>query len=154
MPERFADLHLECGCADWLKPCNHLVAAWLRFGRDFESNPFLLFQLRGMDRNELLAFLRGGGTAAAVPEAEPETDDSIEEVVPIRLQPLPSTPAEFWGVPALPDVSAGAGERRTSDEDIFEKLGPAPFANWRAIEPQFHRVYDEVFEFALTLLKE
>jgi hypothetical protein len=40
------------------------------------------------------------------------------------------------------------------DEDIFEKLGPAPFANWHGAEPQFHRVYDAVYEMAAILLKQ
>jgi uncharacterized Zn finger protein len=30
MPERYVDLHIECACPDWLKPCKHLVAAEIR----------------------------------------------------------------------------------------------------------------------------
>jgi uncharacterized Zn finger protein len=153
MPERFADLHLECGCADWLKPCRHLVAAWLKFGRDFERDPLLLFQLRGLERNELFDFLRGGTTAPAPVEPEPE-DTFEEETAPIRLQPLPSDPEEYWATPPLPAQSPEAGERRMLDEDIFEKLGPAPFTHWHGAEPQFHRVYDAVYEMAAILLKQ
>jgi uncharacterized Zn finger protein len=154
MPERYVDLHLECGCTDWLKPCKHLVAAWLKFGREFERDPLLLFQLRGMDRNELFALLRGGEAPVAGPD-ESETQETIEEeIVPVKREPLPADPEAFWAAPALPAVSPGAGERRLSDEDVFEKLGPAPFANWHTVEPQFHRVYDAVYEFASILLKK
>jgi uncharacterized Zn finger protein len=153
MPERYADLHLECGCADWLKPCKHLVAAWLMFGRDFERDPLLLFQLRGMARKDLLALLRGG--IAPVAEPEPEVAEPFEEeMVPIKLEPLPSNAEDYWAVPPLPVQAADAGERRLLDEDIFEKLGPAPFTNWRAIEPQLHRVYDAVYELATVMLKQ
>ena len=153
MPERRVDLNLECGCTDWLKPCKHMVAAWLKFGREFERDPLLLFELRGMDRNELLALLQGGEAPPSVSEAE--TEEVVEEVsVPIRPQPLPTDPEVFWAAPPLPDLPPGSGERRLLDEDIFEKLGPAPFANWNTVEPQFHRVYDAVYEFASNLLKK
>jgi uncharacterized Zn finger protein len=152
MPERFADLHLECACADWLKPCKHLVAAWLRFGRDFERDPLLLFQLRGMERDGLLAFLRSGAAPAA---PEPETEEEIEEeIAPIRLEALPADPDAYWAVRELPPDRSLAGEKRLLDDDIFAKLGPAPFAGWRAIEPQLHRIYDAVYEFAMVMLRK
>jgi len=152
MPERYADLHLECACSDWLKPCAHLVAGWLKFGRDFERNPLLLFQLRGMERNELFAFL--GGVTAPADEPEPEEDDQFEEeTAPIRLQSLPSAPEDYWAAPPLPLQSPDAGELHLLDEDLIEKVGSAPFHNWRAIEPQIHRVYDAVYELATLMLK-
>lgn len=152
MPERHVDLQMQCGCADWLKPCKHLVAAWLKFGQDFERDPTLLFRLRGLERDELFARLRGAGAESARPAA-PEVDEPFEEeAVALQPRPLPANPEEYWSVPALP--AAPSGERRQSDEDIFEKLGPAPFSDWGAVEPQFHRVYDSVYEFASTLLSD
>jgi len=156
MPERYADLHLECGCPDWLKPCAHLVAAWLRFGRDFERDPFLLFQLRGMERKELLDFLRSG--AAPAPEVVPELEEDEEteaESIPVNLQPLPADPQTYWAERPFPVPPPESGERRLLDDGLLEKLGPAPFApNWRDLEPQFHRVYDSVYQLAVLLLKE
>jgi uncharacterized Zn finger protein len=58
MPERYVDLHLECACPDWLKPCKHIVGVWLKFARDFDHDPFFLFELRGLKRDELRAILR------------------------------------------------------------------------------------------------
>ena len=46
MPERYVDLHLECACPDWLKPCKHLVAVWLKFARDFDHDRPTPTQLR------------------------------------------------------------------------------------------------------------
>jgi len=154
MPERYADLHLECGCPDWLKPCKHLVATWLKFAPDFERDPLLLFQLRGMDREQLYGFLGGRPAAVPEPEAEPE-ETSEEEVIPVRLEPLPVDPETYWAERAFPVPGPESGERRLLDDDIFEKLGPPPFAaDWRSLESQFHRAYDSVFEFAAVLLKK
>ena len=150
MPERGVDLQIQCGCSDWLKPCKHLAAAWLKFGQDFEADPTLLFQLRGLERDPLFALLRGAGPEPARSSA-PEVEEPFEEeAVVLHPQPLPANPEEYWSVPTLP--AGSTGERRQSDEDIFEKLGPAPFKDWGAVEPQFHRVYDAVYEFATTLL--
>jgi uncharacterized Zn finger protein len=150
MPERGVDLQIQCGCADWLKPCKHLAAAWLQFGQDFERDPSLLFQLRGLGRDELFARLRGAGPDPARSAASEVDEPFEEEAVVLQPQPLPANPEDYWSVPPLPADSSG--ERRQSDEDIFEKLGPAPFSDWGAVEPQFHRVYDAVYEFASTLL--
>lgn len=150
MPERGVDLQIQCGCSDWLKPCKHLAAAWLKFGQDLERDPTLLFQLRGLERDDLFARLRGAGQEPARSAASEVDEPYEEEAIPPQPQSLPANPEEYWSVPALP--AALAGERRQSDEDLFEKLGPAPFSDWGAIEPQFHRVYDAVYEFASVLL--
>lgn len=155
MPERYTDLHLECGCSDWLKPCRHLVAAWLKFGRDFERDPLLLFQLRGMERRELFAFLSGAAAPEPEPEPEPETEEEIEiEAAPVRLEALPADPEAYWSAPPLPAELDASGERRVLDDGLLEKLGALELANWKGIEPQLHRVYDAVFEFASILLKK
>jgi uncharacterized Zn finger protein len=153
MPERYVDLHLECACPDWLKPCSHLVAAWLKFAGDFERNPLLLFQLRGMERAELFDTLRG--RAEPIPEAEPEAEDAIEESIPVKLEPLPADPEAYWAERAFPAPGPESGERRLLDDDIFEKLGAPEFAgNWRPLEVQFLQVYDSAYELAALVLKK
>jgi uncharacterized Zn finger protein len=154
MPERYADLHLECSCPDWLKPCRHLVAAWLRFARDFDRDPLLLFRLRGMEPGELANFLRGRAAPLSAPEPEIEEDEPWDDAMPVRLESLPADPAAYWAERAFPVPPPDSGERRVLDDNLLEKLGPAPFApDWRALEPQFHRIYDAVYELAVLVLK-
>jgi uncharacterized Zn finger protein len=144
MPERYVDLHLECACPDWLKPCKHLVAVWLKFARDFDHDPFLLFELRGLKRDELLAIL-GNRRPAAV--SEPEETDAEEEfpeiAVPIELAALPADPEAFWSAPALPAGPPDSPGRQLLDDDVFERL-----QNWPGVESQFHQIYDSVYELA------
>lgn len=144
MPERYVDLHLECACPDWLKPCKHMVAVWLKFARDFDHDPFLLFELRGLKRDELLAILRNR-RPGAVPE--PEEADSEEEFpaidVPMELAPLPADPEAFWSAPALPAMRPESPGRLLLDDDVFERL-----ENWPGVESQFHQIYDAVYELA------
>jgi uncharacterized Zn finger protein len=145
MPERYVDLHLECACPDWFKPCKHLVGVWLKFARDFDREPFLVFELRGLKRDDLLALLRNQ-QPAAVPDAE-AGEEFPEIAVPLKLESLPADPEAFWSAPALPAASAESPGRLLLDDDIFEKPG-----NWPGVESQFHQIYDSVYELASRLL--
>jgi uncharacterized Zn finger protein len=147
MPERYVDLHLECPCPDWLKPCKHLVAVWLKFARDFDRDPFLVFELRGLKRDELLAILRNQ-RPATVPERE-ETDaaEEFQEIaVPMELAALPADPEAFWSAPALPAAPPESPGRLLLDDDVFVRL-----KNWPGVESQFHQIYDSVYELASLL---
>ena len=153
MPERYVDLHLDCACPDWFKPCRHIVAVWLKFARDFDRDPLLVFHLRGMKRDELFHLLRGRDTDVAEPEPAAE-EVPAEEVFLLRPESLPADPEAFWAEPVLPALSAESAERRLLDDDLLEKSGPAPFVrNWRSLETQFHQVYDSVYDLAAQVLR-
>jgi uncharacterized Zn finger protein len=144
MPERYVDLHVECACPDWLKPCRHLVAVWLKFASEFDRDPFLVFQIRGLQRDELPGLL-----GAREPEvvAAPEPEEVPEVVIPLALESLPADPEAFWSAPALPEGFADSPERLPGDDDIFERLG-----SWQGVEPQLRQIYDAVYDLAGLLL--
>lgn len=48
-PSRWKDLVMECSCPDWAVPCKHLAAVIYVISREIDSNPFLVFTLRGVD---------------------------------------------------------------------------------------------------------
>ncbi|HEX7050819.1 MAG TPA: SWIM zinc finger family protein [Longimicrobiales bacterium] len=73
-PTRPGELHSECSCPDWAKPCKHIAATAYILGEAFDNDPFLMFALRGRDKPTLLARLRTlrmarawDGAVAAVP---------------------------------------------------------------------------------------
>lgn len=62
------ELQAECSCPDWANPCKHIAAVHYVLAREFDQNPFLIFELRGRSREALLAALReqwAGGAAGA-----------------------------------------------------------------------------------------
>jgi len=142
MPERYVDLHLECACPDWLKPCKHLVAVWLKFAREFDRDPFLVFELRGLKRDELLGLLRNR-SPVVVPEQGAAEEEFPEIKVPVTLECLPADPEAFWSAPALPAQAPEAPGRLILDDDIFERL-----KDWPGNMSQFHQIYDSVYELA------
>lgn len=73
-PEREKDLATNCTCPDWANPCKHVAAVHYVLGEAFDRDPFLLFELRGRSKAEVLAALRRlrAASPAAPPSSEPE----------------------------------------------------------------------------------
>ena len=53
-PERWSDLQMHCNCPDWAVPCKHLAAVVYMFSREIDNNPFIVFQMHGIDLLEEL----------------------------------------------------------------------------------------------------
>ena len=57
-PSRQSDLQTRCSCPDSSNPCKHVAAVYLLLGEEFDRDPFLVFKLRGADRETLLGLLK------------------------------------------------------------------------------------------------
>jgi uncharacterized Zn finger protein len=57
-PARTADLRTECSCPDYANPCKHISAVYYLLGEQFDADPFLLFQLRGRSKDQIIEELR------------------------------------------------------------------------------------------------
>lgn len=62
-PARSSDLSTSCSCPDWANPCKHVAATHYVLGEALDRDPFLLFELRGRARDEVLAALRTARSA-------------------------------------------------------------------------------------------
>src|SRR6266699_1755309 len=49
------EIKLSCSCPDWADMCKHVAAALYGVGARLDENPQLLFVLRGVDENQLIA---------------------------------------------------------------------------------------------------
>ena len=66
-PQRRSDLNTSCSCPDDGDPCKHIAATHYLLGEALDRDPFLLFELRGRTKEQVLAALR---TARGVAPAE------------------------------------------------------------------------------------
>lgn len=57
-PEKRADLKTSCSCPDWGDPCKHVAATHYILGEELDRDPFLLFELRGRTKSQVLDALR------------------------------------------------------------------------------------------------
>lgn len=135
-PANEEDLWTSCTCPDWANPCKHVAAAHYVLAELIDNDPFVLFDMRGRSRDEVLTALRRARGAEperpslveiAVLGVEPDLSKGYDVVrgplqVKIRIQapPIPaavlrqvgSPPA--WSVPVpitevLGPVFEGAG---------------------------------------------
>lgn len=134
-PAKLQDLTTECSCPDWSNPCKHIAAVYYLLGEEFDRDPFLLFLLRGISRDELVSRL---GSSEASPRRDSasvkQNPGSISSplVTTASSEPLPRETASFWrgadlskdvfGEVLIPPVSAALPKR----------LGNFPF--WRGSE--------------------
>jgi uncharacterized Zn finger protein len=71
-PAQEKDLQTDCSCPDWANPCKHIAATHYVLGEAFDNDPFLLFELRGRGKDEVLGALRArraGAEGASAPGA-------------------------------------------------------------------------------------
>jgi uncharacterized Zn finger protein len=57
-PAQRADLVTSCTCPDWGDPCKHVAATHYVLGEALDRDPFLLFELRGRTKAQVLEALR------------------------------------------------------------------------------------------------
>ncbi len=48
-PESWDDLTAKCSCPDWAVPCKHLAAVLYLIANEIDKNPFLVFELHGLE---------------------------------------------------------------------------------------------------------
>ncbi|MCZ6679224.1 MAG: SWIM zinc finger family protein [Candidatus Poribacteria bacterium] len=53
LPRNRKDFKTSCSCPDWDNPCKHIAGVYYLAAREFDRDPFLIFQLRGLSKEEL-----------------------------------------------------------------------------------------------------
>src|SRR5512134_2681079 len=93
-PERLDDLKTECSCPDWSNPCKHIAAVYYLMGEEFDRDPFLIFKLRGVDRERLTALL--GGQAGSASARAGAGGTARRQPPPPVEEPINPSAAAFW----------------------------------------------------------
>ena len=115
-PESGDDLETDCSCPDWSNPCKHIAAVYLLLGEEFDRDPFLIFRMRGMDREDLLG------------EEFRQSAQTIDGP-PLAPAPLPVDPDAFWAnpLPALVGADLGTATIPEMHAALPRQLGRFPF---------------------------
>jgi uncharacterized Zn finger protein len=94
-PATRGDLDTDCTCPDYANPCKHVSAVYYLLSEQFDTDPFLLFQLRGRTRGQVTAALRARRTIAeplsAGAPVPAESQAALEQAPPLAEQL-----AAFW----------------------------------------------------------
>jgi uncharacterized Zn finger protein len=101
------EIKLSCSCPDWADMCKHVAAALYGVGARLDEKPQLLFVLRNVDENELLA---SAGQAPPLKTAASGTAKVLDEsdvagLFGLEMAETPHTPNPAFTVPKRPQQS-------------------------------------------------
>ena len=143
-PARESDLETDCSCPDYANPCKHIAAVYLLLGEEFDRDPFLIFRMRGIERDELLG-----------PDLRKSVEASAWMAPTLAPEPLPADPDAFWGRPEWDDNDDDLiGPARVPEEVALlpRQLGRFPF--WQGREeflPALEALYGRASQVGLEL---
>jgi len=137
-PQKMDDITTNCSCPDWSNPCKHIAAVFILLTEAFDNNPFLLFELRGMNKTEILAKMQ-----------TLDLNSENKEVI-FTDEPLPEESAVFWGKEQ--ERMIFTARKVSMHAAIPKKLGNISF--WRAdkdLLTELERIYRTASQRALQI---
>ena len=138
-PQSVRDIVTACSCPDVANPCKHIAAVYYLLGERFDEDPFLIFQLRGRTRDQVIDALRARRAAA--------TADTVESG-PVSVEaapPLADLVDTFYQ--AGPELTQIAVQIVAPEVDvgILRRLGTAP----AGVDADLRAVYQAMTAHAL-----
>jgi uncharacterized Zn finger protein len=154
-PAARGDLKTDCSCPDWANPCKHIAAVYYLLGERFDEDPFLLFELRGRSKDDIVAALRERRVQGVEVTGEPfyASGDMIEAVETVGLEQCLD---RYWALgPEVEEVVLNIAAPKV-DMALLKRLGVPEIQGieTRGFWAQMERVYDGVTERALEVAFE
>ncbi|MFT5468375.1 MAG: putative Zn finger protein [Verrucomicrobiales bacterium] len=118
------EIQYECDCPDWAGMCKHIAAVMCGIGARLDTQPELLFVLRGVDHDELITAdaaagaIAGGGSRSRRGRRRTLAADDLENVFGVELEEAPK---------ARPKAKLKRGKRKVarSSKATFKPTGKA-----------------------------
>lgn len=121
-PFTLSDIRSKCSCPDKANPCKHVGAVYYQLGDRFSEDPFVLFQLRGSSKEQIIAALRQLRSANITTDAN--TDDAEDTFVTADKTNI----EQFWQYERPLDPSLVVIAPSPGGESILDILGPIPLS--------------------------
>lgn len=159
LPHRAKDMETRCSCPDYYNPCKHVAGLCYVLAAELDRDPFLLFELRGLKREDLVKQLRETALGKALGQnLEARGELPVETVESYFTRPKPMAPAgeadaeAFWqGKKRLPDALETAAPAAVPA--LLVKKGGAFPEFWNKETP-FPAVMETVYEAIRKRAKE
>jgi uncharacterized Zn finger protein len=131
-PFKLQEVRSECSCPDKANPCKHVSAVFYLMGDRFSEDPFVLFQLRGRTRPQLLADLAKRRRRALAQQAkaaggqQPPLPDALAALR--RAHPAIEDPSRWWRYDAALDPELVVITPALEGDTGLDAAGPLPLA--------------------------
>lgn len=136
-PFKLQEVRSECSCPDKANPCKHISAVFYLMGERFSEDPFVLFQLRGRTRAQLLGDLAKRRRRALARQARQARASGQEpaatEAVPPPVHAAITDPSRWWRYGAALDPDLVVITPALEGDTGLDAAGPLPLAE----EPRF-----------------
>lgn len=102
LPDSYKDFKVACDCPDYAVPCKHIAGICFRLAQQFDQDPFLLFEMRGLTPTNLFAALANPPLGKVLSDAQNGEEAGLSPVDSFYTRPLPATIPEttsqkaFW----------------------------------------------------------
>ncbi len=93
LPRGRQDCITSCTCPDYSNPCKHVAGVYYRVAQELDRDPFLLFELRGLSRDELKEELAKSPLGQALTQEMGMTQTLAEPVEALFTRPQVHPPA-------------------------------------------------------------
>ena len=132
-PFKLQEVRSECTCPDNANPCKHVSAVYYLMGDRFSEDPFVLFQLRGRTRQQLLADLAVRRRQDLASRAASQEPTPKAESTPHPLHPALADPSRWWRYDAPLDPELVVITPALEGDSGLDGAGDLPLAE----EPRF-----------------
>ena len=152
LPHSQRDFVTTCSCPDYANPCKHVAGVYYLLASALDHDPFLMFELRGLSREDLRAELAQAPLGQILESAMVATDVPVEPVESYYTRPARESAAgagatshkAFWtGAKRLPAPLANPSEATVSAILIKKQGDYPPF--WQK-DVSFISVMEELYE--------
>jgi uncharacterized Zn finger protein len=173
-PFNLSDIRSHCSCPDKANPCKHIGAIYYQLADRFSEDPFVIFQLRGRTKSQILAELRqlrSQTTSISIEKAQPNIDESsaitsdsvfLEKTNQSTKTSKKSKPSKdeiltqiekFWQYDEPLDSSLVVIVPPTNQKDILELLGnlPLPYEEAQEVKQSLQQIYQTVSQKVLMV---
>jgi uncharacterized Zn finger protein len=132
-PFSLTDVRSRCSCPDKANPCKHIGAVYYQLGDRFSEDPFVLFQLRGRTKTQILEALRTIRSQNAISTLPSNTSIAKSEIA--TTQKKSSTQkssdldlASFWKYDQPLDSSLVVITPPLDNKTVIDLLGKIPLS--------------------------
>jgi len=157
-PFNLTDVKSRCTCPDKANPCKHIGAVYYQLADRFSEDPFIIFQLRGRSKEQILEGLRicrshqlSGKTL------QPEMLGKIKSIPKsknnVNKISAPLTIDNFWEYDEALDSSLVVIVPPTENKTILDVLGNIPLSlnDSQAVMQYLTQVYNTIPAKAMTI---
>ncbi|MBW4690781.1 MAG: SWIM zinc finger family protein [Lyngbya sp. HA4199-MV5] len=121
------DIHSKCSCPDPANPCKHIGAVYYLLGDRFSDDPFVLFQLRGRTKEQIIEALRQIRSAGNEENSGAQDESLTAQSAANQSQIVPPLAIDrFWDYTEQLEPSLVVIAPPPSSETVLDVLGAIP----------------------------